>query len=100
MTESSDARYIGRPMKRVEDRRLITGVGRFVDDFRLPGLLHVAFVRCPYAHARIRRLNVGAARNAPGVAVVVTGAEVRDLGPMPVMRIFRDMKVPPHPTSW
>ncbi|MBI4610919.1 MAG: xanthine dehydrogenase family protein molybdopterin-binding subunit [Candidatus Rokubacteria bacterium] len=97
MADSVDSRYIGRPMKRVEDRRLVTGAGRFVDDFRLPGLVHVAFLRCPYAHARVRRLDVEAARKAPGVVAVVTGGEVRDLGPMPVNRIFRDMKVPPHP---
>ncbi len=97
MADPDDSRYIGRPMKRVEDRRLLTGVGRFVDDVRLPGLLHVALLRCPYAHARIRRLDVEASRTAPGVVTVVTGAEVRHLGPMPVNRLFREMKVPPHP---
>ncbi|MBI3457309.1 MAG: xanthine dehydrogenase family protein molybdopterin-binding subunit [Candidatus Rokubacteria bacterium] len=97
MAEPSDHRYIGRPMRRVEDRRLLLGVGRYVDDVRRPGLLHVAFLRSPHAHARIRRLDVAAARTAPGVAAVVTGAEVRHLGPMPVTRIFPDMKVPPHP---
>ncbi|MFQ5521210.1 MAG: xanthine dehydrogenase family protein molybdopterin-binding subunit, partial [Candidatus Methylomirabilia bacterium] len=84
-------------MKRGEDLRLLTGVGRFVDDFRPPGLTYVAFLRCPYAHARIQRLHVEAARKAPGVVAIVTGAEVRHLGPMPVNRIFREMKVPPHP---
>ena len=97
MADPLDSRYIGRPMKRREDRRLLIGVGRYVDDFRLPGLLHVAFLRCPYAHARIQRLDVEAARKAPGVIAVVTGAEVRHLGPMPVMRVVGDIKVPPHP---
>ncbi len=97
MTDTSDSRYIGRPMKRREDRRLITGGGRYVDDFRPPGLLHVAFLRCPYAHARIRRLDPKAAAAAPGVVAVVTGADVRHLGPPPVNRLFPDMKVPPHP---
>ncbi|MFQ5898740.1 MAG: xanthine dehydrogenase family protein molybdopterin-binding subunit [Candidatus Methylomirabilia bacterium] len=97
MAKPFDGLYIGRPMKREEDRRLLTGVGRFVDDFRPPGLTYVAFLRCPYAHARIERLDVEAARNAPGVVAVVTGVEVRHLGPMPVNRIFREMKVPPHP---
>ncbi len=97
MADPDDSRYIGRAMKRVEDRRLLTGTGRFVDDLRLPGLVHVAFLRCPYAHTRIQRLAVEAARKAPGVVAVVTGPEVRHLGPMPVNRIFPDMKVPPHP---
>ncbi|MBI4240345.1 MAG: molybdopterin-dependent oxidoreductase [Candidatus Rokubacteria bacterium] len=97
MAAPLDSRYVGRPMKRREDRKLLIGAGRYVDDFQLPGLTHVALLRCPYAHARIKRLDVEAARKAPGVVAVVTGAEVGHLGPMPVNRIFRDMKVPPHP---
>ncbi len=97
MAAPLDSRYIGRSLKRREDRRLLIGAGRYVDDFRLPGLLYVALLRCPYAHARIQRLDVEAARKAPGVVAAVTGAEVRHLGPMPVMRLFPDMKVPPHP---
>ena len=93
---SSDA-YIGRPMKRREDRRLLLGAGRFVDDLRPPGALSVIFVRSPYGHARITRLDVEAVRKAPGVVAVVTGDQVRHLGPMPVNRAIPDMKVPPHP---
>ncbi len=58
---SSDA-YVGRPMKRREDRRLLLGAGRFVDDLRPPGALSVIFVRSPYGHARITRLDVEAVR--------------------------------------
>ncbi|MBI4588066.1 MAG: molybdopterin-dependent oxidoreductase [Candidatus Rokubacteria bacterium] len=97
MAEPQDGNYIGRPTKRVEDRRLLTGRGRYVDDFKLPGCLSVAFVRSPHAHARITALRVDAARSAPGVVAVFTGADTADLGPMPVNRVFRDMKVPPHP---
>ncbi|HEV8307620.1 MAG TPA: xanthine dehydrogenase family protein molybdopterin-binding subunit [Methylomirabilota bacterium] len=97
MAETSDSRWIGRPLKRVEDRRLLIGAGRYVDDFQPPGLVHVAFLRCVHAHARIRRLDPSAAAAAPGVVAVITGAEVRHLGPMPVNRVFPDMKVPPHP---
>jgi carbon-monoxide dehydrogenase large subunit len=93
---SSAPGYIGQPLKRIEDRRLLTGTGRYVDDIRLPGLLHVAFARSPHAHARLRRLAVQRAREAPGVVAVVTGADVRHLGPPPVNRIFADMKVPPQ----
>ncbi len=89
--------WIGRPLKRREDHRLLLGAGRFVDDIRPPGCAHVALLRSPHAHARIVRLAVERARRAPGVVTVVTGAEVRQLAPMPVNRLVRDMKVPPHP---
>ena len=89
--------WIGRPLKRREDRRLLLGAGRYVDDLRPAGCLHVYFLRAPHAHARVTALDVEAARRAPGVVAVVTGAEVRHLGPMPVNRIMPEMKVPPHP---
>src|SRR5215470_11628191 len=89
--------YVGRSMKRREDRRLLLGAGRYVDDLRPAGALAVIFVRSPYGHARVTRLDVEAVRRAPGVVAVVTGAEVRHLGPMPVNRAIPDMKVPPHP---
>jgi carbon-monoxide dehydrogenase large subunit len=73
------------------------GGGRYVDDLALPGCLHAVFVRSPHAHARIAKLEVGAARSAPGVVAVITGGEVAHLGPMPVNRAVPDMKIPPHP---
>ncbi len=97
MAEREDGTYIGRPMKRVEDRRLVQGRGRYVDDFKPAGCLSVVFLRSPYAHARITRLEVAAARSASGVVAIFTGADVAHLGPMPVNRIFLQMKVPPHP---
>jgi carbon-monoxide dehydrogenase large subunit len=92
----ADGRHIGRPLKRREDHRLLTGSGRYVDDLRPPGCLAVAFLRSPHAHARVVGLDVEAARRAPGVIAVVTGAEVAHLGPMPVNRIMPDMRIPPH----
>lgn len=97
MAASRDQHYVGQALKRVEDRRLLTGVGRYVDDFKLPGLLHVALLRSPHAHARIIRIQTEAARSIPGVVAVVTGAEVSHLGPLPVIRMIPSMKVPPHP---
>jgi carbon-monoxide dehydrogenase large subunit len=73
------------------------GSGRYVDDIRPPGCAHVALLRSPHAHARVARLDVEAARRAPGVLAVVTGAEVAHLAPMPVNRLMPDMRVPPHP---
>src|SRR5437867_3616341 len=71
--------YVGASVKRLDDPRLITGRGRFVDDITLPRLLHVAIVRSPHAHARIRALDVGAARGAPGVARLLTGDDTARL---------------------
>ena len=60
-------RYLGKPLKRKEDPRLIQSLAHYVDDIVLPGLLHVAFHRSPYAHARIRSVDVSKARAAPRV---------------------------------
>ena len=81
-------------MRRREDRPLITGAGRYVDDFTPAGLCHVVFVRSPHAHARIDRIDLDAARRAAGVIGVFTGAEVAHLGFTPVTRLFPDMIVP------
>jgi carbon-monoxide dehydrogenase large subunit len=72
-------RYTGARVKRVEDRRILTGHGRYVDDVVLPGMLHVAFVRSPFAHARITSVDVEAARQAPGVVAVVTSDDLQPL---------------------
>jgi len=93
----SDGAWIGRPLKRREDHRLLVGSGRYVDDISAPGCAHVVLLRSPHAHARIVTLDIEPARRAPGVVAVVTGAEVKHLAPMPVNRIMPDMRVPPHP---
>ena len=58
----------GSAIKRREDPRLITGAATYVDDVKLPGLTYAAILRSPYAHARITRIDVDAARKAPGVS--------------------------------
>ncbi len=75
---------IGVAARRKEDLRLLTGRGRYVDDITLPGVAHVVFVRSPHAHARIRAIDTTAARAAPGVIAVLTGADYRadGLGPI------------------
>jgi aerobic carbon-monoxide dehydrogenase large subunit len=72
------AEYAGEVVRRREDPRLITGAGQFVDDLSFPDCLHVAVVRSPHAHARVRAIDGAAARRAPGILGVFTGA---DLGP-------------------
>jgi carbon-monoxide dehydrogenase large subunit len=97
MSEPQGDGWIGRPLRRREDHRLLTGAGSFVDDMTPPGCLHVALLRSPHGHARIARLDVEAARHAPRTLMVVTGKDVAHLGPMPVNRLVPDMRVPPHP---
>jgi len=63
-------RYFGAPIKRNEDRRLLTGQALFIDDVELPGMLHAAFLRSQVAHARIKSIDVSAARQRPGVIAV------------------------------
>jgi carbon-monoxide dehydrogenase large subunit len=69
-------RYTGASIRRSEDPRILTGAGRYVDDIKLPGMLHAAFVRSPLAHARVLAVDASAARTLPGVAAVLTGAEL------------------------
>jgi len=67
---------IGLPLRRKEDERLLTGRGRYLDDVRVPGLLHAAIVRSPHAHARLRGVDARAALALPGVAAVLTAADL------------------------
>lgn len=73
------APWVGRPMKRKEDRRLLTGLGRFVDDLRLPRMAYAAMLRSPHAHARIVKVDVTRAEELPGVVCTLTGEEVAAL---------------------
>jgi carbon-monoxide dehydrogenase large subunit len=73
------ARSIGARVKRVEDPRILTGHGRYVDDVVLPGMLHAAFLRSQVPHGRIVSVDVSEARALPGVAAVYTGADMERL---------------------
>ena len=68
-------RFIGHPIPRNEDARLLTGRGQFSDDFAFPGQAYAAMVRSPHAHARILRIDTSAAQRMPGVLGVFTGAD-------------------------
>ena len=76
MAQIAAERYTGASIKRSEDPRILTGRGRYVDDVKLPGMLHAAFVRSPLAHARVLAVDVSAARALPGVVLVLTGADL------------------------
>jgi 2-furoyl-CoA dehydrogenase large subunit len=82
---SSDQPWVGRALPRKEDRALLSGRARFIDDLApVPGLKHAAILRSPHPHARIRGIDAARARALPGVVGVVTGAELADaVGPIP-----------------
>ena len=69
-------RSVGTSALRVEDIRILTGGGRYVDDLKLPGMLHAAFLRSPFPHARIVQIDTAQAEQAEGVVAVFTGADI------------------------
>lgn len=73
------AKWVGQPIQRKEEDRLVRGKGIFVDDQKLMGMLHICFVRSTYAHAKITRVDVSKAAAMPGVVCTLTGAEVKGL---------------------
>jgi carbon-monoxide dehydrogenase large subunit len=73
-------RLIGAKVPRVEDRRILTGRGRYVDDLHLPHMVHATFLRSPLAHARITAIDTSAAQDAPGVVAVFTGEDLKAMG--------------------
>jgi carbon-monoxide dehydrogenase large subunit len=95
---------IGQPVRRVEDRRFLTGRGRYVDDLARPRQVHAVILRSPHAHARIRAIDTGAASAAPGVLAVWTGADLAadGIGPIPCLSPLQNRDgssavMPPHP---
>ena len=75
---------VGKPVPRNEDQRLITGKGRFSDDFSLPGQIWAAMVRSPHPHARIVSIDKAEALKMPGVLAVYTGEDCRNDGLKPI----------------
>ena len=87
---------VGSRIKRREDPRLIMGRGTFVDDIQLPRMTYAAILRSPYAHARIRGIDVSKAKALPGVVAVMTGADLQGKN-VPCGWTLPDIKVAPHP---
>jgi carbon-monoxide dehydrogenase large subunit len=90
---------LGRARLRKEDERLLTGQTNWTDNITLPGLLHIAFLRSPYAHARITSVDVSAARNEPGVIAAYSGADfAAEQGSLPcAWPVTPDIVIPNHP---
>jgi len=89
-------RATGKRVRRVEDPRLLRGLGRYVEDVQPADALHLALVRSPYPAARIVSIDVQAARALPGVVAVATGDDLSGVGDVPVIPL-PFAKVPPHP---
>jgi carbon-monoxide dehydrogenase large subunit len=91
-------KLVGARVPRLEDPRLLTGQGSYVDDHRPARMLHAAFLRTPYAHARIVRIDAEAARALPGVAAVLTGEDIaRDTKPVRAGSLMPAYKVTSFP---
>jgi aerobic carbon-monoxide dehydrogenase large subunit len=93
---------IGQSVKRVEDKRFITGKGNFTDDIQLPGMVYASFVRSAYAHARIINIDVEGAKSIKGVFAVYTGNDFKDVNGVPCgwqvnFKNGDTMKEPKHP---
>src|SRR5262245_24898849 len=85
---------IGKPVRRREDERLVTGSGRFSDDVNLPGQAHACMVRSPHAHARVVAIDAGDALKLPGVIAVLTGRDALADGLRPIPH--RPVPTNPH----
>jgi len=74
---------LGTPVKRTEDPKFITGKGRYLDDIKLQGMVHMSILRSPYAHANIKSIDTSAAKTMPGVIAVFVGADI-PYNPLPM----------------
>lgn len=91
--------YVGRSLVRDKAKRAVAGRGRYTDDITLPRTVHAAFVRSPYAHANITNIDVTAAKEHPGVVLVMTGAELAAMTTGPwygTLTVFETMKTAPQ----
>ncbi|QBQ96116.1 xanthine dehydrogenase family protein molybdopterin-binding subunit [Paraburkholderia pallida] len=102
--DSQTPRMIGASVKRKEDYRFLTGAGQYTDDVVLPAQTYAVFVRSPHAHARIKSIDINAAKAAPGVVAVFTGADLaaENVGGLPCGWLIHSidgtaMHEPPHP---
>src|SRR5437868_1059755 len=84
---------IGQSVRRKEDDPILRGAGRYVADDMPDGVLHAVVLRSPHAHARCRITDAAAARHMPGVKLVLTADEVKDLGPLPCQVALPDVEI-------
>ena len=98
MTQAPE-RYMGGGVPRKEDPALVTGQGTYTDNMKLPGMLHIALLRSPFAHAKITHIDVSAAREQPSVVAAFTGEDLADEWAIPIpcaWQVADDLKTPDH----
>src|SRR5215471_3313088 len=99
---ANDSGLIGPAVRRKEDQRFLTGGGQFTDDVTLPRQTYAYFLRSPHAHAKIRGIDTTAAKKAPGVVAIFTGADMTGVNGLPCGWLItgtdgKPMNEPPHP---
>ena len=77
MSDTTKFRYVGESVNRLEDQRFLVGAGKFVDDVSLPGMTHMAILRSPHAHARIKSIDLSAAQKMPGIIDVFAAGDIK-----------------------
>src|ERR1044072_6960859 len=94
----SAEKWVGRALRRKEDPRMITGRGRYVDDQVVPGMLYMAVVRSPEAHAKITSIDTSGAAGLPGIHGVFTAADLDIASPLPMAWVPPgvEFKTPEH----
>jgi carbon-monoxide dehydrogenase large subunit len=98
MSEATATKYVGQPLRRREDFKFVTGKGRYTDDIKSPGMLHMAVLRSPHAHAVIRQVDLSAAQASPGVRLALSGADLAGkIGAIVPNWIIPGTKVPDRP---
>jgi carbon-monoxide dehydrogenase large subunit len=98
---ANDSGFIGKSVKRKEDARFLTGAGQYTDDVTMPNQAHAYFLRSPHAHAKIGKIDTAAAKKAPGVLAIYTGADLEGVNGLPCGWLITStdgtpMKEPPH----
>src|SRR5258708_36945112 len=100
MTEIPAIKYLGQPLRRREDFKFVTGKGRYTDDLKASGMLHMAVLRSPHAHAIVRQVDLTAAKAAPGVRLALSGADLAGkIGAIVPNWIMPGTKVPDRPVD-
>lgn len=98
MNDLATFSYIGQPLRRREDFKLLTGKGRYVDDIKRPGMLHMAVLRSPHAHADIGNVDLSRAAASPGVRLALSGKDLAGkIGPIMPNWVLPGSKVPFRP---
>ncbi len=90
---------LGSPVKRKEDKALLNGSAKFMADLSMPGMVHMVFLDSPHAHAKIKKINLDKAKSIEGVLDIITGEDIKQYNPLPVLMnpAGEKGKFPPHP---